>query len=273
MKKLVIAAVVILIILGAVYFLAIAPKPATAAILYVERGQVEVNTGTGWQAGADEMELKQGSQVRTADGEATVVFYEGEVMHLQTNSEVKLDGISKSKIHVSQLAGETWNKVTKISGISEYIVETPTTVATVRGTEFLLNEEELVVEDGEVDYGPKAEPRKIKVRGKKRALARLMQEEDIPEEAMRLKNFPEKYEKILKRVRAREIKKHKTVLKMAADRGMTEEKIHQQLNEVDEGRESEDKLYQQVPSMMKPRAKRTYILTKEIKKARARARQ
>src|SRR3990172_6864214 len=126
MKKLVIAAAVILIILGAVYFLAIAPKAATAAILYVERGQVEVNTGTGWQTGNDEMELKKGSGVRTADGEATVVLLEGEVMHLEPNTEVKLEQISGKKIKITQLAGETWNKVTKISGISEFIVETPT---------------------------------------------------------------------------------------------------------------------------------------------------
>ncbi len=271
MKKIIIAVIVILALLGIGYFV-LAPKAATAAILYVERGQVEVNTGTGWQTGSDEMELKKGSGVRTADGEATVVLLEGEVMHLEPNSEVKLEQISRKKIKITQLAGETWNKVTKISGISEFIVETPTTVATVRGTEFALNEEELAVTDGEVGYGPKGEPSKIKVRKGKRALAKTMQEEDIAELA-RFKQFPEKYEKILQRVRAREIRKHQQILKMAEKRGYTEEKIRAQLNEVDEDRENEDKLYEQAPLLVKPKAKRAYMLTKEIKRARMRIRE
>ena len=271
MKKLAITAVVVLLVLAGIYFVFIAPKPATAAILYVEKDGVEVNMGSGWQTGADEMELKKDAQVRTADGEATIVFYEGEIMHMQPNSEIKLDEISSSEIKVSQLAGETWNKVTKISGVSEFTVETPSTVATVRGTEFFINEEQLDVMDGVVDYENKADKKKIKVGKGKHALAHMMQEEDMPPEMMeRYKQFPEKYVNILKKVRAREIKKHKGMLKMVASKGYTEDKIKEQLNEVDEGMQDEDKLYEQVPSIMKPRAKRTYLLTKEIKKAKAR---
>ncbi len=271
MKKAIIAIVIILLIAGTAYFL-LAPKPATAAILYVESGQVEVNTGKGWQQGTDEMELKKGSQVKTGDGEATVVLLEGEIVHLEPNSEIKLDQIGK-KIKITQLAGETWNKITKISGISEFTIETPTTVATVRGTEFALNEEEIDVEEGEVDYGQK-KGEKIKVMGGKRAFAKTLKEENIPEERLaRIKNFPEKYEKILKRVRAREIRKHQRILKMAAEKGYTEENIHQRLENFDEGREDEDKAYQEAPTLMKPKAKRTYLLTKEIKKARMRMRE
>ncbi len=271
MKKLAITAIVILVVLTGIYFIFIAPKPATAAILYVESGSVEVDMGKGWQPGADEMELKENAQVRTAEGEATIVFHEGEVMHLEPNSEVKLDEVSSSEIKVTQLAGETWNKVTKISGVSEFTVETPSTVATVRGTEFFITDEQLDVMDGEVDYENKADKKKIKVRQGKHALKNMMQEEDMPPGLMeRYKQFPEKYVNILKKIRAREIRKHKGVLKMASNKGFSEEKIKEQLNEVDEGRQDEDKLYQQVPSMMKPRAKRAYLLTKEIKKAKAR---
>jgi hypothetical protein len=57
-----------------------------------------------------------------------------------------------------------------------------------------------------------------------------------------------------------------------AGRGFTEEKMHNELNEMDEGRKDEDKVYNEVPSIMKPRARRTYMLTKEIIKAKARMR-
>ena len=273
MKKVAIAGIVILIIIAAAYFLFIAPKPATAAILYIEQGTVEVNTGKGWQPATDEMELGTGDSVKTGDGEATVVLLEGEVMHIQPNSEVKLEQISGKAIKISQLSGETWNKVTKLSGISEYTVETPTTVATVRGTEFFINEEQLDVADGEVEYGPKTEPRKLKVRAKKRAMAKIMQEEDMTDEELtRFKDFPEKYENMLKRVRAREIKKHEKILKMAAKRGFTEEKLQEQLNAIDEGLQNADEFYQKVPAVMKPRAKRIYMLTKEIKQAKEKQR-
>ncbi len=270
MKKIVIAGIVVLVLVAIGYFL-LAPSAATAAILYVETGQVDVDTGKGWQAGTDEMELAEGNKVRTGDGEATVVLLEGEVLHLEPNSEVTLSEIGKT-IKITQTTGETWNKITKISGIEEYTIETPTTVATVRGTEFMLNEEELAVDDGEVDYGHKGEPGKIKVRGKKRALANVMKEEDMPPEMLeKMKRFPEKYERALKRVRMHEIRKHKGIIMKAAEKkGYTEEQMLQELNEIDEGRKNEEEFYQKVPAMMKPKAKRTYLLTKEIKKAKAR---
>jgi hypothetical protein len=218
------------------------------------------------------MKLKKGDSVKTMTGEATIVFYEGEITHLESNTEVTIDQLSNRKVELSQAAGETWNKVTKISGISEYRLETPNTVATVRGTEFFFNDESLAVTDGEVGYGAKKGA--LTVRKGKRAFAERLVEEDIPQEELaRFQKFPEKYEKILKRVREREIRKHKAVLKMAADRGFTEDKMRNMLNEMDEGRQDEDKAYSQIPSIFKPRSKRAYMLTKEIKRARARMQQ
>jgi len=265
MKKLLIISSIILLIIVAIVFFVVAPKPATAAVLYIERGAVEVNEGDGWETAADELELSKGDHVKTGDGEATIVFWEGEIMHLEPNSEVKLDGISKSTVEVSQLAGETWNKITRLSGISEYTIETPTTVATVRGTEFMLNMDEIMVKDGEVEFGPINEPGKMMVKAGMHVMADMMQKEASQEDMARIESFPDKYVKILKRVRAREIRKHKTILGMMEERGMSEEELHQQLEEVDAGRESEDKLYQQMPGIMKPKAKRTYMITKEIK--------
>src|SRR5574341_448783 len=261
MKKWVIGAIAILAILIGVGYFLLAPPSVTAAILYVESGDVQVNMGKGWQPATDEMELKQGNQVKTGEGEATVVLQEGEVVHLQPNTEIKLDSISGKSIKLSQTAGETWNKVTKISGVSEFSIETPTTVATVRGTEFMLNEEQLDVEDGEVDYENKADKKKIKVKAHKKAMRNLMQEEDMTEEDLALfKKFPGKYANILKRLRAREIKKNGMFIKMAEKKGITREQMEQDLNEIDEGRKNEDEFYEKVPDAMKPRAKRIYML-------------
>ena len=194
MNKILIAAVVLALIFGAGFFV-LSPPSVSAAIVYVERGDVQVNTGNDWQTATNEMEIGQGAKVRTGDGEATVVLLEGEILHLEPHTEVLLDMINKDKIKISQVAGETWNKVTRISGVSEYTIETPNTVATVRGTEFTLTDEEVVVDEGEVDYTDKRDPEhKLKVGAKKKALRRMMKAEAMGErDDARFQMFKEKY--------------------------------------------------------------------------------
>ncbi len=262
----IIGVAVIILAIGAFFLM---PSSVSAAILYIESGTVEVNTGKGWVPATDEMELKQGAQIKTTEGEATVVLREGEIVHLQPNSEIKLDQIGKT-IKITQVAGETWNKVTKISGVSEFSIETPTTVATVRGTEFILNNEELTVGEGEVDYGNKADKKQIKVKGHKKAMANLMTEEDMSEaDIAKMQKFPEKYIKALQKVRAREIKKQTKMLKLAKNKETVDKDIDLMLKEVDEGKQDEEEIYHKAPSIMKPRLKRTYELTKEIKRMKA----
>ena len=269
MKKIIIGIIVLAVIAGIGFFL-LSPPAVTAAVLYVESGDVQVNTGAGWQAGQDEMTLNQGDQIKTGEGEATVILREGEVVHLQPNSEIKLDQISDKKIKISQVTGETWNKITKISGVSEFTIETPSTVATVRGTEFILNDEQLDVGDGEVDYGPKDNPGKVKVRANKKALKNKMQEEDLTEaDFAKLKKFPQKYINALKKQRMREIKRNKALLKLTK-RDFNDDDIEKAFNEIDEGRVNEDESYEKAPKIVKPRIKRIYQLTKEIKRAKAR---
>jgi hypothetical protein len=272
MKKLAIGAVVVLVILIGIGYFLLATPPVTAALLYVESGDVQVNTGSGWQPATDEMELAQGNSIKTGTGEATVVLQEGEVVHLQPNTEIKLDALSGKSIKLSQTAGETWSKVTKISGISEFSIETPTTVATVRGTEFMLSGDQVDVEDGDVEYEKKTDKKKIHVRARKKALANMMEEEDMSEADFgRMQKFAGKEVEVLKKIRAREIKKHARLLKMAEKKGYTEPQMEQMLNDIDDGRQNEDELYNNAPALMKPQAKRAYLLTKEIKRAKARA--
>jgi hypothetical protein len=272
MNKWVIGVIIAVLVLAGVGYFLLAPPSVSAAILYIESGDVQVNTGKGWQTATDEMELEQGAQVKTAEGEATVVLQEGEIVHLQPNTEIKLDSISGKSIKLTQIAGETWNKITKISGISEFSIETPNTVATVRGTEFMLNNAQLDVVDGDVEYEKKADKKKMHVRAKKKAMADKMQEEDMTDtDFAKMQKFSSMEIKVLKKVRAREIKKHGRMLKMAQKKGYTEQQMEQTLNDMDEGRQNEDELYNQAPALMKPRAKRTYLLTKEIKRATERA--
>ncbi|MBD3259139.1 hypothetical protein GF371_00750, partial [Candidatus Woesearchaeota archaeon] len=132
---LIISLIIIVIIIGAVFFLFV-PEKAAAAILYIDEGTVEINTGSGWKAASDEMELKENTEIRTAEGRATVVLYDSEILRLEPDTHIKLKDLNKENIVVRQETGGTWNKIMKMTGTEGYEVETPDTVATVRGTEF-----------------------------------------------------------------------------------------------------------------------------------------
>ena len=140
--KIIISLVIILIVIGAVFFM-FTPKKAEAALLYVEEGAVEVNTGKGWTTASDEMRLKENMEVRTAEGRATIVLHDSEILRLEPNTHIKLADLNQENIRIKQESGSTWNKVMKMTGTKGYEVETPNTVATVRGTEFGITIDEI----------------------------------------------------------------------------------------------------------------------------------
>ncbi|RJQ19782.1 hypothetical protein C4580_05045 [Candidatus Woesearchaeota archaeon] len=270
MKKIVIAIVIIaLLALGAFFLLR--PGPATPALLYLDGSDVSVNTGNGWVPATDEMELRAGSAIKTGSDTATVVLMEGELVLLEPNTEITLEHISKKAIRISQQAGETLNKITKLSGVQSYTVESPSTVATVRGTTFFYSDEEVTVEDGTVSYGPKSEPNKLSVGAGKKARKGSYSLIDIAEQdRAKFEQRRARQLRALERVREREIRKHQTILSFAEKRGLTPEKRQQKLAEIDTNPSpTEDDAYNQAPGFLKPKAERTYRLTKEIKKVRA----
>ncbi|MBI4440799.1 FecR domain-containing protein [Candidatus Woesearchaeota archaeon] len=249
--------------LGALaYFLYSSFSPA-AGIVYIERGLVEVNLGKGWQPATNEMDVKQGALVRTGDGEATIVLLGGELLHLEPHTEVGLTHVGKKKIDLTQATGETWNKVTKLSGVAEYTIQTPTTVATVRGTEFLLAQDEVNVFDGDVEYRNKKKAQAVRVKANKRVRADAMIEEDIPEQRRaRHRQIQERDVNALRRERAREVQRKLVIMSKV---GISEEKVDYLLTNVDAGEMNEDEVYEKIPAPLKPQVERIYRLTKQIK--------
>ncbi len=274
-KALIVVSIVVILLAAGAWWLFSVPA-AAAAVLYVDEGTVEVDVGKGWMQGADEMELSQGAKVRTRDGAASVIMLDGEVMSLGPNTEVSLSEVSPQGIIIQQLAGETWHKVTKVSGVPLYEVATPTTVATVRGTEFFVSvgeEDEVVVEEGEIEVGFVDTPSKKLHMGPTRKMRMQKQLDKMIEEEWsddpRAAKFKEKYIKHLKKARMREIKRHDKLMGMAKKQyGITDQQIEQYLSDVDEGKEDEDKAFEQVPAPLKKKAERTYKITKAIKKAK-----
>jgi hypothetical protein len=109
------------------------------AKLSTVQGNVEINEGKGWSAASEGMKLSTNDKIRTNSGKATVVLFESVISQLEPNTEVEIASLVKENPKLKQTSGSTWNKFTKITGVGTYDVETPTTTATVRGTEFGVN--------------------------------------------------------------------------------------------------------------------------------------
>jgi hypothetical protein len=267
MNKTLIITVAIILALIAGFAIMLAPPSAATAILYIESGTVEVDQGKGWQSATNEMKLNVGDSIKTGNGEATLILLEGEVMQLEPNTEITLDLVSKKKISLTQKSGETWNKVTKISGVREYQVTTPTTVATVRGTEFLLGMGDMEVAEGNVEFERMSDKKKMMVGALNKATADTMTMEKMDSADMaKMDKYKARTLKRLERVREMELNKHRLFLRFSEKMGYNEQKIKEILNDIDEGRKKIDEYFQKIPGVLKPRANRTYELTKEIQK-------
>jgi hypothetical protein len=151
---LIISVVVIICIIGFVFVWFMVSPEEVKAQLIIDTGIVEVKPSGGvWTIAEDGMDLYQSDSVRTGDDSyASIIFLKTSIIRLDSNTEVTLEELfrrEETSINIQQDSGRTWNTVYKISGIDNYEVETPTTVASVRGTAFVV----LVLENGSTYYG------------------------------------------------------------------------------------------------------------------------
>jgi len=141
---LIISIIVVICIIVFVWFTLysnLAKAEATAQLI-VESGSVQVKQSGGtWTIAENGTILHQSDSVKTGDKSyASIIFFGSSIVRLDGNTEVTLQellkDIDETSVKINQDAGRTWNTVSKISGIDNYEVHTPTTVASVRGTSF-----------------------------------------------------------------------------------------------------------------------------------------
>ena len=149
----VIALVVIGSIATAIIYNTFFKDEIETAFLTVESGELQVDSGSGWRTVTGEVSLSLKDKVQTLDGTAVITLYESILIALEENTEISLSSLQEEKTAIKQEKGSTWSKFTSVTGIKGYEVETPTTVATVRGTEFGINADDDIiwVAEGKVD--------------------------------------------------------------------------------------------------------------------------
>ncbi len=138
-------------IMGPTLFLAPPAAPAFSMVelttLTVLAGQVEVRRSgqAEYRPAPSGITLAPGDWVRTGlNGRALITYFEGSTTVLEPQSELaiqRLDGAPARTPHLAvyQVAGSTWHKVVRLVAPGPRMdVHTPTAVALVRGTEFLV---------------------------------------------------------------------------------------------------------------------------------------
>jgi hypothetical protein len=258
-------------IIGIVFFASLTSGKVIGAMLYVDSGVIEVDSGKGWASAQDGMELSVNDKVRTLEGTATITFFDGELLRLHPNTEISIKELSQESTTVAQESGSTWSRLTKLGGVAEYNVETPTTVATVRGTGFGLKitgaQNDLLVGEGTVNFGAKGEVGEPVAEGWKGTIASPLVKTQLNQEEKGWVNGQmSKDIESLKKLRLELINRHGFALGIIKTTfGLTDSDIEQGLKDIDDGKTDEDEIAQKAPMKIDD-LDRVVAITKEIKK-------
>lgn len=146
-------------------------QASPSAILIMSIGDVLVKQGNEWNTGYDGQALLEGNTVKTGTrGLASIEFVDIGVLRMEQNTEISLSNLTPVTVRVYQTIGDTYSKVKKLFDPgSAYEVETPTAVASVRGTAFgvlvnILKESRVIVTDNAVAVAPVRELDGIRTR-------------------------------------------------------------------------------------------------------------
>lgn len=134
----------VIVALCVIVFLWSSQSPTVKAQLVIDSGTVEVKHADGvWDSADNGMLLFSDDTVKTGDNtSASIILFESNVIRLDSNSEVTLKEVMRQadaiSVKIQQDEGRVWYRVSKISGIDTYEVQTPAAVASVRGTSFFI---------------------------------------------------------------------------------------------------------------------------------------
>jgi len=241
-------------------------SPTVPAQLVTVTGAVLVDTGSGYQAITEDLELSSQDKIKTQDGEATLVLYESVVIDLEPNTEVVVEDLSKNQLKLTQPSGSIWAKFTKVTGVKGLEISTPQTVATVRGTFFGLQSDRALLGEGTLDVAVGSN--QLTLSGVQKSvldngapvLTEVTSEDRALLEERRLRMVNN-----LKTVRAQEVAKHKTVLTLFEKRyGLNYEQVLAKLEELDNNDADLNALEQQAPIRLKA-MKKIIKMTEEIR--------
>ena len=115
---------------------------ASIGNLNIYEGTVDVARGNETIVGKTGSVIRKTDVIRVGSGSrVSIILKDGSVIRLEAESEVEIIGITYNDNEIDDasfrlIKGEMWSKVKPLSEDASWQVETPTAVASVRGTEF-----------------------------------------------------------------------------------------------------------------------------------------
>ncbi len=249
----IIVIIMLILVLGVFFVYRAINPPIKEAQLIVKEGSVQLDTGSGWRDVAGEISLAVNDKIKVGDGKALVILFESIIINLNPDTEISIKEISEEYSSIKQETGSTWSKFTGLLGVKGYSVETPTTVATVRGTDFGVDvnldntnvtviEGQVMVQVGNESYTVD-EFYMLIAEGDNVTLVEL-----TPEQIKRLMGNVEGVLSALKGLRQTEIDNHPTIINKIKDKyGLNDADIAEGLEKVDTGEIDQDEILAQVP--------------------------
>ncbi|MBW2970438.1 FecR family protein [Candidatus Woesearchaeota archaeon] len=241
---------VILLIVAGIAFFTATGSPVTKAFLNIFTGETQVDHGKGYLPAKDGQELALNDKVKTLpESEAAVVLQESVIINLEPETEILIKDLAMEHIKVTQNTGTTWNKFTGLTGVEGLSIETPTTVATVRGTFFGVKMDQIIVGEGNVEVTYQGEKYNLK-EGQKAVIkdGKLTIEEQTPEDKAEIIAQMQKTIKSLKTLRTREVDKHPVLAGQMKKRyQITDEMITEHLEKADRGEYDLNEVIQKSP--------------------------
>lgn len=246
----IIGVIVILLAAGGYAYYAATGSPTTKAFLNIFKGEVQADKGNGYAAATDGQKLSLNDRVKTMqESEAAVVLQESVIINLEPETEVYIKDLSEKNIKVAQNSGTTWNKFTGLTGVQELSIETPTTVATVRGTFFGVKMDTILAGEHDVEVTYKGEKYTLK-QGQKAVIKedKLTIEEMTAEDWAEVKAQMQKTIESLKILRMKEVEKHPILAQQMKNKyQITDEMIKENLEKADRGEYDLNEVIQKSP--------------------------
>ncbi|MBU2562302.1 MAG: FecR family protein [Nanoarchaeota archaeon] len=216
------------------------------AQLHIESGDVLVNS----KIAENDLKLKKGDLIETKENSlATIILYESVIVNLEPSTSINVDELTKDHPKLSQLAGETWNTFTKLSGVKSYSLKTGHTIASVRSTSFGLKKGYILGGEGEINYKVGEEEFLVnKLKVIEELNEEILQRNASEIEIEKIKERMQRAVKELKRVREKELERNPLLVKLIKLKtGLNDEELRIYLGDIDDEKIDLDDLVNQSP--------------------------
>lgn len=261
-SKIVIGVTLVIVLILVISFMTLTTSKTIKAQLFIENPNVYVNDDLVSQ----DTDLKQGDIIRTSEtGLATVILYESVVISLESNTQITLEKLIKEHPEVSQQSGETWNKFTKLFGVNDYTVTSGNSVASVRGTAFIIKNNTIIVPEGEVGYELDGERFLVSNKAIEKLRGEIIKRDLTPQEKEIIKKRITRNVNILKKLRLKELDKNEKVLSILGNKfGFSREDIKLEFQRADTGESDLRTLRDRAPVKLESTEK-VILITDKIK--------